>query len=98
MARRALISIRRTVPPADAGAYQSAWERLQASAVRAGAKAWRFRSAAEEGRFIEFLEFPMGADPRALPETAEALRLLDRLRPGDAEEWVDTSTGLEEGR
>lgn len=86
---RRLVSIRRRVPPALRARYEAAWARVHAAAVAREAHAWRFRSAEEEGLFLEFLEFRADRDPRADPEARSALEALAALGQGAAEEWTE---------
>jgi hypothetical protein len=87
MSERRLISVRRSVGGEQFPAYDEAWHRFQREAVALGAHAWRFRSAASSGSFLEFLEFKDPRDPRAHPAVHDALDALERLAPGAAEEW-----------
>jgi len=91
MAERALVSIVRRVPEQIEREYRLAWAELRAAAQQAGAKAWRFHSARDGSHFIEFLEYPAEADPRASPAVAAALDRLEQLVPGTLEEWHPAS-------
>jgi hypothetical protein len=80
----------------DGREYRDAWATLRRAVEAAGGNAWRFRSAEQSERYIEFLEFRAGADPRQVPEVATALAVLDRRFPGRVEEWVDATETAEE--
>jgi len=82
----ALLSIRRHVPESGLGAYLAAWEPLRAAAAGAGAHAWLFRSPAQPGLFLEFLEWA-AADPLARADVAAALAALGAAFPGTQELW-----------
>lgn len=95
---RTLVSTRRLVPPGRRAEYDAAWARLHASATPRGAHAWRFRAAAREDVFLEFLEFAAGDDVRREAEASEALRALDASfgapppPPHPTEEWIEIPT------
>ena len=88
---RALVSVRRRVPSHELARYDERWRLFRDAAVGRGAKAWRFRAGAREDLYIEFLEFPVGTDPRHGSDLAEHLRLLDSIGSGKAEEWTDAN-------
>jgi hypothetical protein len=89
--RRTLLSLRRPVAPERRAAYDAAWARLHAAATARGAHAWRFRSAADEERALEFLEFAAEADVRAHPEVRAALDALEESSaPAVVEEWIES--------
>jgi hypothetical protein len=88
MEERRLVSVRRTVPVAEADRYLEAWERLAGLVRGMGAHAWGFRSVEDEALRIEFLEFRAGADPRAEAAVREAAEALEKISRGRAEEWV----------
>lgn len=88
-AERRLVSIRRRVSPALRAGYDAAWARVRAAAVAREAHAWRFRSAEEEGLYLEFLEFRAERDVRADPEARSALAALAAFGEERAEEWTE---------
>ncbi len=91
MTERRLVEVRRRVPRESAGMYDSAWRELETAVTGTGGHAWRFRSAEDADLYIEFLEFRAAADPRSRSDVRSALRALDSLAPGPAEEWVDAT-------
>jgi hypothetical protein len=91
MADRVLLIHRRSVPAARLADYHLAWDVCRDAAIAAGARAWRYRSAADETRFIEFVEFGGGRDPRRDPAAAAGLATLDDIVPADPEEWHDAT-------
>lgn len=95
MADRCLVSIIRELPASRLPTYEGAWSTLEAAVTATGAHAWRFRSDTRPDRFIEFLEFGAGQDPRDLPDITAHLAALERVAPGLTEEWLDASNPLE---
>lgn len=90
MSRRLLTSRPRHVAAANRAAYDAAWEALRGAATGRGAHAWRFVSTILPERYLEFLEFAEGADPRDDAAVAEALRALDERFPAPAAEaWAE---------
>jgi hypothetical protein len=90
MAARRLVSQTRSVPAASRAGYDAGWEAVRAAATARGAHAWRFRSTIHPERYLEFLEFAPGDDPRLDPAVAGPLLLLDRdIGPAQAEEWEE---------
>ncbi len=87
MKRRRLVSIRRDVSAEQLRQYARDWRTLQRGVEASGAHAWRFVSAAYPSRYLEFLEFAAGADPRQQPGIARALAALEMIAPAVAEEW-----------
>jgi hypothetical protein len=87
---RRLVSVRRVVLERDLDRYRTVWQELEQAVIAAGAHAWRFVSAADPSRFLEFIEFARGSDPRDLPAAAHALAELERLASGSAEEWDES--------
>jgi hypothetical protein len=88
---RRLVSIRRSVPHARSSEYDVLWSDVARHAASHRFHAWRFRGTSDPDSYIEFLEFPEGADPRALPEVVAALDRLRTLFPGPAaveEDWT----------
>lgn len=57
VAIRSLVSQHRSVPVALHDRYDTAWAALQREVEARGAHAWRFTSANNPARFVEFLEF-----------------------------------------
>jgi hypothetical protein len=92
MSERRLVSTERRVPRTAEDRYDAAWTGVLAAASARSAHAWRFRSAGEEGLFVEFLEFRAGADPREDPPLRRALDELERISAGLTREWLDAST------
>ena len=92
---RYLVSTRRRVAP-GATDYDRAWTDLERAVAGAGANAWRFRAAADDAAWLEFVEFRGDADPRERSDVAAALRRLSGIAPGEVEEWIETGTQLEE--
>jgi len=88
MEERRLVSVRRTVPGAEADRYLEAWERLAGLVQEAGGHAWCFRSMEDDALRIEFLEFRAGSDPRAEAAVREAAEALEKISQGRTEEWV----------
>lgn len=91
MKRRILVSVRREVAPPHREEYHAAWARARELAGARGAHAWRFVAADDPGRFLEFLEFAAGDDPRGDEELARALRRLEEHGSGRAEQWEERS-------
>lgn len=83
---RLLVSTTRHVPSHLRDAYRKAWMSLEAAVREAGGNAWRFQSATEPDRHIEFIEYK-GSDPRAHPAAAIALQRLDAAHTGRTDEW-----------
>jgi hypothetical protein len=83
----ALLTIRRHVPGSGLSAYLAAWERLRAAAAAAGAHAWLFRSPAQPGLYLEFLEWAAAAAPLVRADVAAALATLAAAFPGEDELW-----------
>lgn len=88
---RILVSVQRRVDRTQLSRYDTAWSAFREAAVARGAKAWRFRSAEEEGLYLEFLEFRVEADPRADQEMKGALSGLEGVAEGSFEEWLDAN-------
>jgi hypothetical protein len=86
--RRSLVSIRRLVPGGDSAEYDLLWNQLEGAVSALGSHAWRFSAASNPARRMEFLEFSSGPDPRASESVAALLDRLDRVAPGEVEEWV----------
>jgi len=83
--RRILVT-HRTVPLDRSEEYWAAWKGLAGVVAGRSGRAWVFRRAGHEDRFVEFLEWQ---DPTDLPdsaEVAEALRVLDGIASGSDEE------------
>lgn len=87
MSARRLVSTRREIAGELLERYDLAWQALERTATEAGAHAWRFVSAADPTRFLEFLEFRKDEDLRESPVIRRALADLERLAPGVSETW-----------
>lgn len=94
MASRILFSTRRSVQADDRERYDETWSRLAELGQRQGFNAWRFASAAEPSRIIEFVEFKSDRDPRASAEYHDILGALDGFGGETPEEWqsIDDSS------
>jgi len=90
-AGRRLVIVQRRVPLDESGTYDARWSAYRDAARAAGAKAWRFRSLSEPARFVEFLEFAEGSDPRGRPELISGSEALERLGAAETEEWSDAN-------
>jgi hypothetical protein len=86
MAERSLLITERSVDPGLREQYDVAWTALRAAASGVGFHAWRYRSG---DRFIEFLEFRAGADPREFIQAH--LGVLNQISPGTVDEWADAT-------
>lgn len=67
---RHLLSLRRHVPLDVADTYLDAWAQLRQQVEAAGGRAWLYRGAGHEDRFIEFIEWQ---DDIAAPMSSEAV-------------------------
>lgn len=83
---RRLRALRRQIPLDRSEAYDAAWSAFRATMERAGANAWRFRSAERDDVFIEFTEWKGDAAPPAAGEEAADL---ERLGAGTLDDWVE---------
>jgi hypothetical protein len=83
---RRLLVIRRTVPLDRSEEYSAAWQRLAAAAALLAGRAWLFRRAGHEDRFVEFLEWHADSSLPEQTEVAEALRDLAEIAAGAEEE------------
>jgi hypothetical protein len=90
MSRR-LLTTRRHVPLDTVDDYLDGWTTLQHEVERAGGRAWIFRGADHQDRFIEFIEWNDDGDgPLAIDAVAAAVSELDTFAvPGSSEEWEE---------
>lgn len=85
---RQLSTIRRHVALDRTDDYLSSWDALRAAAEALGARAWVFRGAAHEDRFLEFIEWSGAESPLEHDTIVEALERLDTFAPATAaEDW-----------
>lgn len=85
---RRLSTIRRHVALDRTEEYLSAWEDVRAAAAAVGARAWVFRGAEHEDRFLEFIEWSGAVEPLDDDAVVAALEQLDAFAPvSQAEEW-----------
>lgn len=85
-----LFVTRRTVPLDRIDVYLELWARLKTAAEGLGCRAWLFRAAAREDRFLEFLEEPAGGpalDDATISDARAELR--DRFPPEADDEWTE---------
>jgi hypothetical protein len=71
--------------------YDAAWRRFAAAAGAAGANAWRFRSEEGAVRYVEFIEYGEGGDPRDDAAVAAAAEELESFGSSRCEEWSDAN-------
>jgi hypothetical protein len=90
-APRRLVITYRSVETAALDAYEAAWRRFADAAGAARANAWRFRSDEGAPRYVEFLEYGEGGDPRDDAEVAAAGEELESLGSSRSEEWSDAN-------
>jgi len=88
-AMRRLWSAERRVTPEREAAYAAAWAQLAHAAAAAGRRAWRFRSAEDPQRFVEFVETSAPGDPWADAALAAARAALDDLAPARWKAWTE---------
>ena len=87
---RRLVSLRRVVSAGVRERYDELWSAAQDAAVGLGAHAWRFSELGGSNRYLEFLEFAEGADPRADPSVSGRLAELEsEIGAAEVEEWAE---------
>ena len=88
---RRLLTTRRHVALDVADAYLDGWNRLRREVEAAGGRAWIFRGAGHEDRFIEFIEWSDDSPgPLTSERAAAAATELDALAaPAAADEWEE---------
>lgn len=74
---RNLLITRRTVPLDRLEEYAEAWAAVAGAAAAQGGRAWLFRGAGHEDRFIEFVEWTGAPEFLAAPALVAACRELD---------------------
>jgi hypothetical protein len=86
---RSLLTTRRHVPLDRADDYLLAWQAVQRGVERAGGRAWIFRGADHEDRFLEFVEWSQGASlPLDDDDVQAAIAQLDAFAHATSvEEW-----------
>jgi hypothetical protein len=89
---RRLLCTRRRVPLDVADDYLIAWAYLRSQVEAAGGRAWIFRGAGHEDRFIEFIEWDdTTARPLEVDAVNDARAQLERFAPASSpEEWEET--------
>ncbi|HEX6135710.1 MAG TPA: hypothetical protein VFZ24_17180 [Longimicrobiales bacterium] len=86
---RHLVSVRRHVPLDIVDTYLAGWSELRRAVENAGGRAWLYRGAANEDRFIEFVEWSDDiAAPLSHDAVAAAAAELDAFAaPASTDEW-----------
>jgi hypothetical protein len=89
---RRLLCTRRRVPLDVADDYLIAWAYLRAQVEAAGGRAWIFRGAGHEDRFLEFIEWDDAtARPLEVDAVSDARTELERFaHVFSLEEWEET--------
>lgn len=87
MTRRLVSAVRRVAHDRVAD-YLNAWAAAAAAIERYDAHAWLFRAADGSARFVEFVEFGEGRDPREAADVRGELDALDAFGEADVEEWA----------
>jgi hypothetical protein len=90
---RRLLCVRRLVPLDRADEYLTSWAAARSAVEAAGGRAWIFRGASHEDRFMEFVEWTDDAGPPLDdPAVSEAMeQLAYYASPLSSEEWEETS-------
>jgi hypothetical protein len=90
---RRLLSTRRHVPLDRLDGYSAAWLALRDAVVAAGGRAWLFRGAGHDDRFMEFVEWDAAAgEPLDAPEVRSAIARLGTFAPtADTAEWEEAT-------
>lgn len=87
---RHLLVSRRLVPLDTVDDYLDAWDALRTAAAGCDARAWIFRGAGHEDRFMEFIEWSDPASPLEDAGVALARQRIDALAPvTDSSEWEE---------
>jgi hypothetical protein len=90
---RRLLCTRRHVPLDVSDEYLLAWADVTRAVESAGGRAWLFRAAGHEDRFMEFVEWEDSvAPPHEQEEAAGAIAQLATFAPAaGAEEWEEAT-------
>ena len=89
---RHLFSTRRHVPLDLADEYLAAWVSVRTAAANADGRAWVFRGATHEDRFLEFIEWDGEALPLDDAAVTAALAQLERFAPAtESAEWEEAT-------
>ncbi|HSJ06647.1 MAG TPA: hypothetical protein VK936_08095 [Longimicrobiales bacterium] len=90
---RRLLSTRRHVPLDRLDEYAAAWLATRDAVAAAGGRAWLFRGAGHDDRFMEFVEWDSAAgEPLDSAEVRSAIARLGTFAPAaDASEWEEAT-------
>ncbi|MGH7476723.1 MAG: hypothetical protein ACRELD_10565 [Longimicrobiales bacterium] len=84
-----LLVTRRTIPLDRTDHYGWLWEAVRVAALGAGLRAWRFRAADRDDRYLEFIEAPSAAALEAPAVDAARVALRESFAATEESLWLE---------